>query len=340
MGRHCCRDNEEQTVEEASIKAEEAIDVLGGRFANLNWNFRPDPSSGPNEKISQWLGRPDEDLMLCVFKGKKIREPFHRQDFFFINFAYCGTYTALSENSDTELKMQEGDCYIGQPYSGYALRADADNPIIIYGVLFRRDVFIRDFLPILSSDSEMLRFFLEPNQDAHSDRFIHLSFGKDSPVWKLLDLMAVEYVENDKEPDSAALMKSLTLALTMYIAREYRRERELNLRSTGNSGMKVEDRMLTYISLYSDSVTLGGLAEHFGYHPNYVSALLRRRTGKTFSEIVLTERMKKAMILIRRSDMSIEKIASLVGYGDTSNFYKAFQRVYHMTPREAARTDP
>ena len=50
--------------------------------------------------------------------------------------------------------------------------------------------------------------------------------------------------------------------------------------------------------------------------------------------------MKKAMILIRRSDMSIEKIASLVGYGDTSNFYKAFQRVYHMTPREAARTDP
>ena len=115
MGRHCCRDNEEQTVEEASIKAEEAIDVLGGRFANLNWNFRTDPSSGPNEKISQWLGRPDEDLMLCVFKGKKIREPFHRQDFFFINFAYCGTYTALSENSDTELKMQEGDCYIGQP---------------------------------------------------------------------------------------------------------------------------------------------------------------------------------------------------------------------------------
>ena len=65
-----------------------------------------------------------------------------------------------------------------------------------------------------------------------------------------------------------------------------------------------------------------------------------KRVCKTFSEIVLTERMKKAMILIRRSDMSIEKIASLVGYGDTSNFYKAFQRVYHMTPREAARTDP
>lgn len=314
---------------------EAALDELGRRFPNLNWDFRPDPSAGRNEKISQWLGRPDEELMLCAFKGRKIHEPFHRQDFFFINFAYRGGYTALSAKFDSELTMPEGDCYIGQPYSGYALRADSREPVIILGILFRRGVFIRDFLPILSSDSEMLRFFLEPNKDRYSDEFIHLTIPKDSPVWKLLDIMAVEYVK--EEQGSAALLKSLTLALTMYIAREYRLERERKLGEGNADERSVEGRMIGYIALHSDTITLRDLAEHFGYHPNYVSALLRERTGRTFSTILLEERMKKAMILVQRSSLSIEKIASIVGYSDTSNFYKAFNRVYHMTPREAAK---
>jgi hypothetical protein len=129
-----------QIMEQAKIR--QAVDKLGADFPNLNWNFRPDPSSGNVELISQWLGDEEEDVMLCVFKGTHIHERFHRQDFFFLNFAMQGDYRALSSRYDEATVIHEGDCYIGQPFSGYALRSHSEKsagaPIAahLHGCLF------------------------------------------------------------------------------------------------------------------------------------------------------------------------------------------------------------
>lgn len=42
------------------------------------------------------------------------------------------------------------------------------------------------------------------------------------------------------------------------------------------------------MSEHFDSVTLKDIAKHFSYHPNYVSTLLHRELGKSFSEILST----------------------------------------------------
>jgi hypothetical protein len=77
---------------EASMKNRivQAVDKLGADFPNLNWNFQEHRIGRKKELISQWLGGPDEDIMVCIFKGREIHEKFHRQDFFFINYAYHG----------------------------------------------------------------------------------------------------------------------------------------------------------------------------------------------------------------------------------------------------------
>lgn len=97
-----------------------AIDKLGRDWANLNWEFRDFELNGAKDKMSQWQGDPEEDIMVVVFKGKHIEEPFHRQDFFFIDYAYQMDYNALSAKFDNLITVREGDCYIGQPFSGYA----------------------------------------------------------------------------------------------------------------------------------------------------------------------------------------------------------------------------
>lgn len=103
----------------------DAIEKLAREFPHLHWDFRLEPVSEKTEFISQWLGEPDEEVMVCAFKGNHIQERFHRQSFFFINFAYYGDYEAVSAKYDHKLLMKEGDCYVGQPYSGYALRCDS-----------------------------------------------------------------------------------------------------------------------------------------------------------------------------------------------------------------------
>ena len=124
-----------------------AIEKLGAAFAARDWAYLDVPSGSPKEKTYAWPGGENEEIMICVHKGPRIQELFHRQDFFFFNFAYKGDYGAISYRYDNHITVREGECYIGQPHAGYALYADGEDEIIIVGVLIRKDTFFRAFLP-------------------------------------------------------------------------------------------------------------------------------------------------------------------------------------------------
>ena len=305
-----------------------AINKLGHDWSHLNWEFRDfELEDGTPDKMSQWQGDPEEDIMIVAFKGKHISEPFHRQDFFFIDYAYHLDYNALSSKYDNLITVREGDCYIGQPFSGYALKGDSkDDDIIMIGVHIKKEAFFREYLPALSMDADMFRFFLDPQTDKFSDEFIHLSFEKTSPVRSLLEMMVIEYA--DKKEDTQQILKPMVLTLFMHIARRYRLEK------TENAVSSLSERIVAYINSHPESVTLKDIADHFSYHPNYISSLLHKELGKTFSEIVLDIRMDRAAILLKGTTLSIEEISAMLGYSNTSNFYKAFREYYGKTPRE------
>lgn len=306
-----------------------AIDKLAHDWSHLNWEFRDFDVNGTPDKMSQWQGDPKDDIMIVVFKGKHIQEPFHRQDFFFIDYAYRRDYNALSSKFDNLITVREGDCYIGQPFSGYALRGDCDEDIVMIGVHIKKEAFFREYLPALSMDPDMFRFFLDPQTDKFSDEFIHLSFEQASPVRSLLELMVIEYA--DRKEDTQLVLKPMVLALFMHIARRYRLEK------TGPQPQRLSDRIVQFISSRPESVTLKELAAQFSYHPNYVSSLLRRETGKTFSELILEKRMDRAVVLLKGTDLSVEEISAMLGYSNSSNFYKAFRDYFGKTPREYLR---
>ena len=305
-----------------------AINKLGHDWSHLNWEFRDFKlEDGTPDKMSQWQGDPNEDIIIVAFKGRHISEPFHRQDFFFIDYAYHLDYNALSSKYDNLITVREGDCYIGQPFSGYALKGDStDDDIIMIGVHIKKEAFFREYLPALSQDPDMFRFFLDPQTDKFSDEFIHLSFEKTSPVRSLLEMMVIEYA--DKKEDTQLILKPMVLALFMHIARRYRLEKSDIKAAT------LSESIVGYINSHPESVTLKDIAAHFSYHPNYVSSLLHKELGKTFSEIVLERRMDRALIMLKGTTLSIEEISSMLGYTNTSNFYKAFRAYYGKSPRE------
>ena len=58
-----------------------AINKLGIAFNSLDLTFHQMNTGVPGDVTSYWPGPDDEDVLICVFKGKQIHEPFHRQDF-------------------------------------------------------------------------------------------------------------------------------------------------------------------------------------------------------------------------------------------------------------------
>lgn len=303
-----------------------ALSKLGIEFTSLDLTFHQMKDGKPGDVTSYWPGTDDEDVLVCVFKGKEIHEPFHRQDFFFINYAYKNSYQALSEKYSNLITIEEDDCYIGQPYSGYALRADSKEDVIIIGVLIRKDSFFREYLPTVYTDSDLFRFFVEPQTKKFSDEYIHLPVTREHAIRTILEMMVVEYA--DRKDDTQRILKSMLQTLLLEIARRYRIEK------AGTAPKSLSEQILDYMGDHSDVVSLKDIANHFNYHPNYISALLHKETGRKFTEILLEKRMERAVLLMKNTTLSIEEISAMLGYSNHSNFYKAFKEYYGVTPRD------
>ena len=74
---------------------------------------------------------------------------------------------------------------------------------------------------------------------------------------------------------------NLQLTVSERIARRYKIEKN------GIEQKSVSEQILDYMGDHSDVVTLKDIAAHFNYHPNYISSLLHRETGRKFTELLL-----------------------------------------------------
>ena len=44
--------------------------------------------------------------------------------------------------------------------------------------------------------------------------------------------------------------------------------------------------------------------------------------------------MERAKILLKNTNLSVEKISEMLGYATAENFYKTFREIYHTSPRK------
>lgn len=304
----------------------EALDQLGAEFRALPWEYNIISKGTCQEIVRLWPGDPKDDIMVCVLKDMEFQEKFHRQDYYFLNYAYAHDYQTASDRKNNVVTVHEGECYIGQPFCGYALRQGGGDPAVVIGVLIQKELFYRDFLPILGAAPSIFDFFLEPRSNAYATDYLRLTFPEDAPVRTLLELMVIEYAQ--RGDGTQLLLKSLTAVLLLTIAR---RCRDLAPQETSPTTV---DQIVGYMSEHMDTASLQSIGTHFSYHPTYVSNLLKKETGRTFTDILRELRMARAEALLEGTTLSIEEIAAMLGYANSSNFYKAFRETYGMTPRE------
>lgn len=127
---------------------------------------------------------------------------------------------------------------------------------------------------------------------------------------------------------------ALFLKLTRYLWRVISVREESDLERTR--------KMLNYMRSHLKTVSLEEIAEYFNYHPNTVTALMKKNTGSTFSELLFEMRMACVLGEIR-SGKTVSEAAADCGYNNMSNFYRRFKQYYGKTPaaliRESAGED-
>ena len=84
----------------------------------------------------------------------------------------------------------------------------------------------------------------------------------------------------------------------------------------------------------SDEISNTEIGAIFGYHPFYVSKVLKDKKGMTLRQYVISYRLKRAKRLLELTDKSAQEIAEECGFTDASYFAKSFKGAFGMTPKE------
>ena len=90
----------------------------------------------------------------------------------------------------------------------------------------------------------------------------------------------------------------------------------------------------------SPTLTLPKLAQQFNYSEAHLSRLIKKHTGRTFSELVKSSRMKRAADLLQNTSLSIQDVMLQTGYTGKSHFYRAFQEAHGCSPAQFRRNPP
>lgn len=92
--------------------------------------------------------------------------------------------------------------------------------------------------------------------------------------------------------------------------------------------------VLSYIDEHYKNGSLSELAGQMGYDVYWLSREIRKRTGRTYKELLQEKRMQQALYLLANSRIPVTDIIESVGYDNTSYFYRKFKERYGVSPKE------
>ena len=95
----------------------------------------------------------------------------------------------------------------------------------------------------------------------------------------------------------------------------------------------IEDA-ISYIGEHlEDQLSIDDLAEHFYLSKFHLSREFRKQTGSTLHHFILQKKLILAKELILQR-LPITEVHKRCGFGDYSNFFRAFRNEYDLTPRQ------
>ncbi|MNB95484.1 Transposon Tn10 TetD protein [compost metagenome] len=96
---------------------------------------------------------------------------------------------------------------------------------------------------------------------------------------------------------------------------------------------KYAEQIMLWIELhFLENFELGRLAADLHITKSYASRIFKKETGSTITEYLLARRVKQACDLLETTRLSIDAIASKLGFNTSAYFISMFKRVYGITP--------
>ena len=223
--------------------------------------------------------------------------------------------------------MKKGDFCILAPGTSHAISVFSDE-CIIFNLLIKASTFERTFFGTLVNNDILSAFFSRALYAPSSEAYLLFSTEEDLQIQNsVLEI----YSEFQSDLPSERMLNTITTKLFISLLRNH----EKNVLVPNPSGNTVEKnivKIMNYISTNYKAITLKDLSLFFNYSERQMSRILKDYNGKSFINIIQNIKVQKACEFLRNTDISINNIMDIVGYSNTSHFYRVFKKQYNMTP--------
>ena len=288
------------------------------------------PDTIPPEYLEDWYFSSDRREGIQVFKHNCYTPAIpHHHNFFELFYVLEGHCIHQVEGSKAVLHA--GDLCFIQPKVTHSL--DVNDESVIIDVLIRRSTFRQYFYSILRGDNLLSSFFMSSLYSKSGIDYLLFHTRDDLDLHFVFIELCSEVFE--KETYYNELINAVVTKIFVLLLRRYMDFCELPAGQKEDSETAV--KIARYIQDNASGVTLTSIAESLHYSPEHASRLIKRATGRTFTQLLTSIRIENSKQLLRDTSLTVLDIALQIGYDSSDHFIRTFRRECGVTPNEYRR---
>lgn len=310
--------NKETLVKLQEITAEEQA-ILDGRTAIDRDIYMQGRSNTVNAKKLLSAGK----LITIRPHTRFIHFPEHIHDYVEVVYMCAGQTTHIVNGKS--ITLEQGDLlFLSQSATHEVYKAKAEDVAVNFIVL--PDFFATTLTAIGEEETPLRRFLVDSlcGQDTGVG-YLHFQVAQVPEVQNLVENLILTLLgdSGSKRKISQMTMSVLFLELTNHA----------EALSYSENEDAVAVKILRYIDREYASGSLAEAAQLLHYDIPWLSREIKRKTGKTYTQLVQEKRLAQAAFLLKNTDRTVDEIALAVGYENTSFFHRLFQKAYGLSPR-------
>ncbi|TCL58040.1 AraC-like protein [Kineothrix alysoides] len=251
--------------------------------------------------------------------------PKHKHNY--IEVIYMCSGSTHHDVNDEDVRLAQGELlFLNQSATQEIYPAGEDDVAVNFIIL---PEFFDSALRMMEEERNLLRDFIIDALRGESGAFgyLHFKVADILPIQNLVEnlIWTIVNKQSNKRSINQATMGLLFLQLMNHMDK---------LETDESSGQqKLIITVLSYIEEHYRDGELTQLANSLHYDLYWLSKEIKKRTGKTYTELVQTKRLNQAAYLLSTTSMSVMDAAMIVGYDNISYFHRIFQRQFGVTPR-------
>lgn len=255
-----------------------------------------------------------------------IHFPEHKHNYVEVIYMYQG-HTIHLVNGE-EIDLEEGEIlFLSQNAIQEILPAGAEDIAVNFIVL--PEFFDRTLVMIGEEDNQLRNFLigcLRNKDDLIS--YMHFKVSEVLPVQNLFENL-IWTIMNDHHNNRSLNQITMGLIFLQLI-------HHVDKLSVGKNQYEHEltIKLLGFIEENYKEGQLSSLAKELHCDLYWLSRMIKKLTGKNYTELVQIKRLSQATYLLTTTKLSISEISTVVGYENVSYFHRIFYKRYKVTPKE------